>query len=567
MYAFSRRLPIDRGAPTRDKLFKLIADKLVPGWFEWHTWTDRIVNALNESKWVGAAGCAGSAKTRNFAGYACAWWLCNPEDSSVIFCSTTVKSLRKRGWAEVQNFHTSIPGPRIGNFVDSRMMWQAVKGDDKHAIVGIAVEEGGTTKVADNIKGIHTRRQMIVIDEATAIPTAIFDAATNMHSYPEEFILAVLGNPRSRLDEMGKFCEPLNGWHTVGVETEEWETKPQMDGQTGIVIRFDAERSPNIVEGRIVSKHLPTKEKVEARRKALSSENDPMYWSNDRGFWPPEGTVKTIFSETAIIKHGGSGRHTFSGNGFQIIGAFDPARVGGDRRALRFAALGEIEGGGWGIEWMNPIIIPVNAKSTNPIDYQIVEQVRRECEKVTWRGQSTYSCPPENLGIDATGGGADLCDIFERIWSPEIIRIVFSGSASDDACSLEDVRPASEVYKNKRAEMYFRSRNALNSEQLKGIDNETAKELCSLEFDDSKPLITMVSKSDYKLLFGKSPDLADSGVMLLEVARHKGFRLTAVGQTVHRGREWEKIVEKTQDVYDSNSQYGEEELAYDDAVV
>jgi len=49
-------------------------------------------------------------------------------------------------------FHTSIPGPRIGNFVDSRMMWQATKGDDKHAIMGIAVEEGETTKVADNIK-------------------------------------------------------------------------------------------------------------------------------------------------------------------------------------------------------------------------------------------------------------------------------------------------------------------------------------------------------------------------------------------------------------------------------
>lgn len=561
------RLLVDSGAPQRHQLFRLIADKLVPGWFEWHSWTEAMINGLSYNKWVGLAGCASSAKTRNVAGFACLWWLCDPADSSVIFCSTTMKSLRKRGWAEVQNFHTSVIGPRFGNFVDSRMMWQSTKGDDKHAIVGIAVEEGGTSKVADNIKGIHTRRQMIVIDEATAIPTAIFDAATNMHAYPKEFIMVLMGNPRSRLDEMGKFCEPLHGWSSVGVDTDEWETKPQMDGQCGIVLRFDAEKSPNIVEGKLVSRHLPTKEKVEARRKALSSENDPAYWSNDRGFWPPEGLVKTIFSETAIVKHNGAGKHVFTGARFEIIGAFDPARIGGDRRALRFAALGEIEGGGWGIEWMPPIIVPVSAKSNNPIDYQLVEQVRRECEKVTWRGNSSYSCPPESLGIDATGGGADLCDIFERLWSPSIMRIVFSGSASEDSCSLEDVRPANEVYRNKRAEMYFRSRNALNSNQLKGIDNETAKELCSIEFDDSKPLITLISKTDYKAMFGKSPDLADSGIMLLEVARRKGFRLSAVGQTVHRGKEWDAVVAKTQEVYYDKAKYADEEIEYQDAIV
>jgi len=342
--AFAARLGIDTGAPPRHELFRRIADVLVPNWFEWHDWTQKIVHPLSYHKWVGFAGCAGSAKTRNVAGFACLWWLCRPDVSSVIFCSTTVKSLRKRGWAEVQAFYTGVPGERLGNFVDSRMIWQFRKGDDKHAIVGIAVEEGGLAKVADNIKGIHTERQMIVIDEATAIPPAIFDAATNMHAYPSEFLMVVIGNPRSRMDEMGKFCEPAMGWQSVSVDTDEWETKPQMDGQHGIVVRFDAEKSPNIVEGRLVSKHLPTKEKVEARRKALASENDPTYWSNDRGFWPPEGIIRTVFSETAITKHNGMGKHQFTGSRFEIIGAFDPARIGGDRRCLRFAALGEIDG-------------------------------------------------------------------------------------------------------------------------------------------------------------------------------------------------------------------------------
>lgn len=505
-----------------------------------------------------------SSKTRNVAGFACSWWLMYPEESSVTFCSTTIKSLRKRGWAEVQNFHTSVKGPRFGNFVDSRMMWQHNKGDDKHAILGIAVEDGATVKVADNIKGIHTKRQMIIIDEATAVPPAIFEACTNMWAYPKEFILVLMGNPRSRLDEFGKFCEPLNGWQSVSVETEEWDTKPQMNGNGGIVLRFDSHKSPNIMEGRIVSRHLPTKEKVEARRTRVGSENDPSYWSNDRGFWAPEGLTKTVFTESAIVQHGGYNKHTFTGRNFHIIGTLDPARTGGDRPTLRFGKLGETTSGEWGLEWMPPIVIPLDARSTKPIDYQLMDVVRRQCELFTHMGQE-YSCPVENVGVDATGGGANLCDTLQAHWSPKIMRIIFSGSASEDACSFEDIRPANEVYKNKRVEMYFRSRNSLNSGQLKGIDIETAKELCSIEFDDSKPFMALMPKADYKLMFGQSPDFADSGVMLLEVARRKGFSLAPVGQTVHKHNEWNTQVQKTQDVYEevAVSGYGEEQFDYE----
>jgi hypothetical protein len=556
-YAFAFRVSIDKGAPTRPVLFKRIAEKLVPGWFEWHDWTNKVVNTLCHNQWAAFAGCASSAKTRNVAGFACTWWLAYPEQSGVIFCSTSMKSLRKRGWAEVQNYHTSIPGPRIGNFVDSEMKWQAVKGDDKHAIVGIAVEQGSMNQVADNIKGIHPRRLLIVVDEATAVPAAIFEACTNLWQ-TEEFLLVLMGNPRSRLDEFGKFCEPLEGWNSVGVDTEEWESTPKINGANGIVIRFDAERSPNIVEGRLVSRYLPTREKVEARKKSLGSENDPSYWSNDRGFWPPEGMTKTVFSETAIVKHDGYGKHKFTGNNFHIIGTLDPARVGGDRPTLRFAALGETEGGKWGIELMPPILISLNARSTNPVDFQLAEQVQRECENVKWRGQK-YSCPPENFGVDATGGGADLCDIFQRVWSPDIIRIQFGGSSSEDACSKEDIRPANKVYRNKRAEMHFRARNCLNADQLKGIDTETAKELCSIEFDDSKPLIVMMDKKDYKKKYGKSPDLGDSAIMTLEVARKKGFRLAPVGHTVTRTGSFDKEVEKAMAVFESVD-YSEEEF-------
>ena len=554
--------------PRRPKLFERVADGLMPGHFEWHPWTARVVEALSNVtprsegkavKLVAFPGCSNSAKTFNVVGYACAWWLCKPDESSVTVVSTTVKSLRRRGWAEVQKCYDELygMGAGVGNFVDSRMLWQHRLGDDKHAIIGRAVEEGSLHKVADDLKGVHTRRQMIIIDEATSVPEAIYEASANLYSYPEEFVLVCIGNPRNKLDAFGRFCEPDAGWLTVNMETGEWEAKPFLTcgGNKPVVVTFDAEKSPNIVEGRVVSRHLPTAETVEAAKRHSGGQT-PHYWQNFRGFWAPEGLVKTVFTESALLTFDGAGKHKFTGEHFQIVGAFDPAWGGGDRAALRFAKLGELVGGGWGIELMPPIIIPINAESTNPVHYQLAEQVRRQCERVLV-GQYEMHCPPQNLGVDDSGEGG-LCDVFYRTWSQRIHRIEFGGAASDEPCSIEDIRPAREVYMNKRAEMFFRSRDALNSGQLKGVDAESAVELCSVEFDDKKQRLVLMAKKDYKLKFGKSCDLADCAVMCVEVARLKGFGLRAVGETAKAESKADEQWKAGQELY-ANAGYQEEE--------
>ena len=568
-WAFAWHIPVDAGAPPRDVLFRRISDRLAPGWLEWHPWTQKAVVGLTGNKYVGLCGCAHAAKTRNVVGYACNWWLSAPAESSVIFCSTTAKSLRKRGWAQVQNFHTSVPGPRLGNFVDSRMMWQCQKGDDLHAIFGIAVEEGETNKIADNIKGIHTKRQLVIIDEATAVPPAIMEACTNLKLGPVEFVLVLIGNPRGRLDQFGLFVEPVGGWQSVTVNDEEWEIgPPRVDGRPvdtvgGVCLRFDIEKSPNLdyPEDKPISRYLPSRAHVDQVRSNLAYHDSPSYWSNERGFPPPDGMAKTIFSETSISNFGGRDKHQFTGDEFKIIGFFDHARDGGDRPTCRFAAMGEIQNGKIGIELLPPVDIPINVSSNNPIDFQIVEQLKRQCENVNYRGQK-HACDPINFGIDGTGGGADLCDIAQRIWSPNIIRVLFSGAATTDACSLEDVRPANEVYGNLRAEMYFRAGNALESGQLKGIDKETEKELCAIEFNNDKKLTYMMKKRDYRNKFRKSPDWADTGVGCVEIARRRGFSLAAVGHTVHRDQEFKEQYEQSQAVH-LELNYHEEEM--DDA--
>lgn len=570
--AFADRFDESRGCPPRDVLFRRISDALVPGWFEWHAWTNKIVETMCERRWSALAGCSNSAKTRNVTGFACSWWLADPANSSVILCSTTMKMLRKRAWAEVRNYHSALAaaqGEPFGNLVNSQTCWQYDQGDDKHAIFCIAVEEGDVNKNADRIKGIHTKRQMVIIDEATSVSPAIWKACSNLYGYPidngGEFVLAAIANPRFRIDQFGRFIEPEGGWDSVNVETDSWESKPQLDGEKALVLRFDFKKSPNITEGREVSKHLPSRHRVMTKLAALAArggENDPNHWSDDRGFPPPEGMANTVFTESMIIKHGGYDLHKFTGSNFQIIAFYDQARTG-DRPALRFAAMGEIEGRKMGIEWIEAIILYHDATSKDPIAYQQLAQVRKHCENVKYRGQ-IYQCPPANLGIDVSNEAA-FADICQREWSQDIIRVQFGSAASEDPASPEDPRPANEVYRNKRAEMYFRSRTATESGQLKGIDKDTAAELCTIEYSELKTdgtckPITIQDKKEYRIKFNKSPDLADSGVGILEVARLKGFRIIATGLTVTRHEQFEKQAEVAQAVYASADESQSDEL-------
>ena len=64
-----------------------------------------------------------------------------------------------------------------------------------------------------------------------------------------------------------------------------------------------------------------------------------------------------------------------------------------------------------------------------------------------------------------------------------------------------------------------------------------------------------MSKEDYREKFRKSPDLADTIAILMEVARQRGFKISPVGQTIHRFADWNNQCSSCQEVYASDSFY------------
>lgn len=541
--AFAERWPVEKGGLPRIQHYHNMLKIMFPGYVP-HAddhWAWEQDQSLCEEKWISWTGAAGAAKTCRAALFAVVWWLAAPRRSSVILTTSTKKALKQKMWPEVLKFFSMLPRPSPGNMVQSQTVWQADKGDDKHAIIGIAVESGPVLKAVTHIQGVHTIRQLVIIDEATDVPIAISEACYNLFTYPEDFQLLEIANPQSRFDPHGLFSEPKDGWKSVSIAVDEWETTPKLDGRTGVCLRFDAAKSPNIVAGKVVNKHLITKEKYEQAVKGVG-ENNPRFWKYFRGFWAPDGLLRTVFTESLIIKMDGFGKHIFAGTSKVKKCGIDPAFGGGDRAIQRFGSMGWLPIGKMGLQLEEEITLLIDATSTDPVHYQLARQIINNCED---RGVE-----PKDCGIDSTGEGGGLADVIQHEWelrrkkSANIVRVEFGGSPSDLPASDIDKRPCNEVYDRRVTELWHVVRQMLIAGQLKGIDASAAFEFCNRQFDEMGKKIKLESKQDMKdRMSGRSPDCADSCVVLAEVCRRSGMEISHPAEAT-QDTEWvDKVAE------------------------
>ena len=535
LYAFKLGHSPEEGGLGKFGHFKNAANLIWPDLI-WNPWLERQIESMCENQWVSWTGCAASGKTFASALYALVWWLADPMHSSVILTSTTAKMIRKRAWANIQTLWRTSNGQFPGNMVDSKTTLQASKGDDKNAVFAVAVLDGSTSKAVANIQGIHSERMLAIVDEATDTPEAAFEATANLSKGCKEFQFLAIGNPHSTLDEHGRFSEPKDGWESVGIETQEWETL------RGVCVRFDGLQSPNILAGKTKWEFLITQEQVDASIK-YEGEDSPRYWKYSRGFWPREGVVSTVLSETMCQKYRVTGQHAFVTESKMLAG-LDPA-FGGDRCILRFAKYGDLQSGLMGIEFTEILDIKLSAGSTEPIHFQIARQVKEAC--------LARGVEPNHLAIDATGEGGGLCDILAREWSPHICRVEFGGKASNKAVSDEDSRPSHEAYANRVTELWFSVREWVIREQVKGFDHGTIVEFCQRMFDDKKRKIVVERKADMKGRTGQSPDLADAAVLVIEMGRTLGAG--HLRKKTQSDKEWETLSLKYDAIYNENNLY------------
>lgn len=485
----------------------------------WNEWSELMMREFISNGETILAGPSASWKSTCFACYSVCFLFADPLNSKVIISSTTLGGLRERIWKDILHFYkTSQCG--FGNVIQHPTpKIQTQKGDDSTGIHGVAVEQGDVDRAIDKIKGRHAPNMLVGIDEGTGAQQAIVDACLNLGTGCKRFQIGMLQNPSSYFDQGGRMSEPELGWNSITVESEKWKTK-----RGGVCVHLDGHKAPNVLAGKKKYPGMISQEDLDTAARQYG-ENSPRYWQERRGFWPSEGLTKTVLTEAMIEKFHARDKPIWVGEP-ELVCSLDPAFEGGDRRVLRFGKVGiidTVDTNGTHVHHRalcptETICLKVDVTTKEPIHYQIARQVREECK--------AKGIEPENFALDSTGEGGGIAAIFKREWSEDIVEVEFGGYA-DKTRSVSDINPRScaEEYVNKVTQLWYQFRSALERNQIRGLDEPTAIEFCQRNVDYKRyaPRVIVESKADMKGLRGRSPDLADALVVMLELCLVRGL--------------------------------------------
>ena len=98
------------------------------------------------------------------------------------------------------------------------------------------------------------------------------------------------------------------------------------------------------------------------------------------------------------------------------------------------------------------------------------------------------------------------------------MRVSFGGSATDQVISMEDARPAKQVYANRVTQLWGQIKTIIMAGRMRGLDDLTARELCARIYTLKNEKTLLESKRDLKKRTkGKSPDRADALALLCEL--------------------------------------------------
>lgn len=523
---------------------------------KWNPWMLRILKAMvgeehavrqgdSVFRSVVLTGCGGAGKTFTVGLYAVAWWAIDPENSIAVLTSTTKDMIRNRVWNVVRHFassardlETGIQIP-LGRLVDSQMklVVDNTSTTNPSSICAYAVAHGETLKAIDNLKGLHAKRMLVVIDEANGTPEAIFQVLSNYRKACLDLTVVIIGNPCARLDPHGRACTPIDGWGSYNSDLIEWRTRavPEWQLDSGVCLRFDGRDSPNVKAGRNRYPYIYT---LDNWNQAESHKGTFGYWTQDRGMWPPEGFANTVFTEQLLTRCGAlDNPYRFDSTALDLA-FLDPA-FGGDACILQFARLGDVNGR-LVIQLTDWLEVPIDPDATaHDIDYQVARRVQQECV--------VRRINPFCFGLDATGIGRGVGAILASEWSSQIQYLQWGQGATQRPSAQNDGRPANEVYTTFVGEMWFAAREALEAGQLRGFSQEAMTQFCSRLFEMQGKKYKLETKVDMKSRLRFSPDHADAVVGIIEVARRNNFMIENSRLASTAARDWRTLTAASAD--------------------
>lgn len=521
-----------------------------------HPWAEK--NTLEACRWnyLGIHGSASSGKTDWSAVWALVNWLCDPMNTLVLITSTSLKDSRKRIWGSITAYFQAASSlDTIGKLVDSIGMIRSIADDgtsmsDKCGIALIPGEKKKEKEAIGKLIGMKNKRVFLIADELPELSEALISAAMSNLSMNPYFQLIGLGNFSSIYDPLGVFITPKQGWSSITVNDEEWETKD------GYCIHLDGLKSPNILCGEDIWPVYSNKNLAEHKKRY--GENSALFWRMCRSFPCPEGEQNAIYSDSDFILGEAHSLVRWMEPPIPVCAADPSFTSGGDEFSVCHGLFGRNHAG------INTLLVTgieaihedqALTASGEARDLQTARQLAKSAED---KGVSRA-----NMGVDCSGpGGLAFGSILSIYWGNQYVPIRFHETASELPVSADDPRKGYEAFTDLASEMWFLGRQFVRSGQIKGLPLEVAKQLKSRYYETTKQgdfiKLKIEPKKKMRSRIGSSPDKADAFLMLVCLCRFMfafspGDIITGYSQfkAPKTANDWMKRVKKAHSVYEN----------------
>jgi hypothetical protein len=497
----------------------------------------RIFRSIESYAKLILLGCGSAGKTYTTACWFLLDWLKDPLFTNSKIISTSSGHAKANVFSTLNMLHESsvikLPGELLDGFI-------GVNPKNRHAsIARVSIPAGATGRGA--LQGFHplprssvdpvygtVGRVRAFVDEAEECPHGLWGGLNNMllSMQGTDLIKVVCAcNPRNVLSPLANQAQPAKGWtRVVPDEDHTWNSK-----ENWRVVRIDAPyHLENVAEQKMIYPGFMSWEGYENLRLQAGG-NSPEYWTLGRGLYPLEGVANVVIPISFLDEVFGT--LVFAGRAVPT-GALDVA-FEGDDSAIFFAGRYGLCSG-WRPQNANEIIPFSEPRYCFQADqfYTMAKVRTLEMAQNTIELCESLGIGPDWTLIDRTGNGTGVHDSMLSLWSPLVHGVNWGTSATDKRILEDDSHKAIEEMDGVDTEMYMCLRKWIEFGYFKISPNVKADRLVQEMTQRRYQLVgkgptglgrvAIQSKREFKKVYAWSPDICDSMVMCLHMARMNG---------------------------------------------
>lgn len=528
-----------------------------------HRWFVLGMTRICENKVTCFLGAASSNKTYIFTVHALINFWVFPHTSLAILSTTDIISLERKVWGRLKKMFNRGRDkfPWLDGFVlDSKRQITPDDIDDENEIAR-ALDHGiGTVACVSNGRFVGMgkfqgskppnspgKNDGIMVhygDEAAVMESSFLDAYSNW-MVSEGFKGIMGGNPTDISDPLCIAAEPIGGWDSFidTGKTQEW-TSRWYDAH---VVCFDGRDTPNNDEPKNRFPYLITQKFIDLM--ASTHGIDSWQYFQQAIGKPSRGMVSN-----RVITIGFCEQHKAFDTAIwkfpppTKIAACDLAYGGGDRCVFMTGRIGTGVKDNQQIEIESYEVVPIRMNQAIVPEEQIAQFIFERSHQL--------GIPPENISYDSFGRGT-MGFFLAQLFGKNNPVPVNSGDRPTERPVRFDyfieergkrrLKRCDEEYKKKITELWFSVREAIHSDQLKGLSKEVAYEGQLRIYEVKNGFTELETKDDMKERVKKSPDLFDTLAILVETARRLGFEISRIGKDVKSDKPDEDYFQKEAD--------------------